>query len=99
MLDGRVVLAWVDRFGSQSIRARMALTIDAAFQPESEVQIYAHAAPKDSDVRDTGDLLAGMEMWGFGLPFATALPDGDVIVTYYAGDNRAMSLHFVRLSF
>jgi len=32
------------------------------------------------------------------LPFATTLPDGDVLVTYYAGDNHAMSLQFARLS-
>lgn len=96
--DGRVVLAWVDRFGDQCIRARITPTIDGDFDPASEVVIYTHASPKDSKSKDTGDLLAGMEMWGFGLPFATTLPDGDVLVTYYAGDNHAMSLQFARLS-
>ena len=91
-------MAWVDRFGDQCIRARITPTIDGDFDPASEVVIYTHASPKDSKSKDTGDLLAGMEMWGFGLPFATTLPDGDVLVTYYAGDNHAMSLQFARLS-
>ena len=95
--DGRVVLVWVDRFGGQCIRARVAPSIDAPFDPESEVTIYSHAAPKDKKSQDTGHLLVDMEIWAFGLPFATALPDGDVLVTYYAGDASAMSLHFARL--
>ena len=31
--DGRVVLAWVDRFGSRSIRARLATDVEAPFDP------------------------------------------------------------------
>lgn len=95
--DGRVVLAWVDRFGEQSIRARMSSTIDAPFDQETEVSIYQHPMPKNSNIQDTGDLLAGMEMWSFGLPFAVNLPGGDVLITYYAGNQHTMSLHFARL--
>ena len=97
LLDGRVVLAWVDRFGDQCIRARIAPSVDANFDLESEVIVYLHSAPKNGKNQDTGKLLAGMEMWSFGLPFATALPGGDVLVTYYAGDSQTMSLHFTRL--
>lgn len=95
--DGRVVLVWVDRFGSQSIRARIAPSLDAPFDPASEVVVYAHTSGPKNQAGDTGDLLVGMELWSFGLPYAEALPDGDVLVTYYAGDNEAMSLHWARL--
>ncbi|MEZ4731353.1 MAG: sialidase family protein [Caldilineaceae bacterium] len=94
--DGRIVLPWVDRFVTHSIRARVAAAVDAPFDPASEVVIYTHggAAKRDDN---TGDLLAEMGAWSFGLPSATALPDGDVLVVYYAGDNGAMDLHWARL--
>jgi len=95
--DGRVVLAWVDRFGGQCIRARISPAIDAPFDPKSEVLVYQHPLPKGSNTQNTGDLLAGMEMWSFGLPFAVHLPDDDVLIAYYAGNHSAMDLHFARL--
>ena len=94
--DGRVVLAWVDRFGSHSIRARVAAAVDAPFDPASEVVIYTHGNQAKRDDK-TGDLLAEMGAWSFGLPSATALPDGDVLVVYYAGDNGAMDMRWARL--
>lgn len=95
--DGRVVLAWVDRFGDQCIRAAIAPTLDAEFDPDTEVVIYRHTTSENKKSQDVGDLLVGMEMWGFGLPFAAYLPGGDVLVIYYAGDVRAMNLHYAHL--
>ncbi len=88
--DGRVVLAWVDRFGSRSIRARLATAADAPFDEATEVELYRQTAggsPTAAGHGDTGELLAEMGLWSFGLPFAAALPDGDVMVVYYAGDD------------
>ena len=39
-----------------------------------------------------------MSIWTFGLPYAEALPDGDVLVLYYAGTNAEMSIRFTRLA-
>ncbi len=97
LADGRMVLAWVDRFASQSIRARLAPAIDAPFDPASEVTIYSHATAKNDATGDTGELLGEMALWSFGLPYACALPDGDVLVAYYAGNADAMSLYLARL--
>lgn len=94
--DGRIVLAWVDRFVSHSIHARLAAAVDAPFDPASEVVIYTHGSEAKRD-DNTGDLLVEMGAWSFGLPSATALPDGDVLVVYYAGDNGAMDIHWARL--
>lgn len=94
LLDGRVVLAWVDRFGTRSIRARLARSIDAPFQ--DEVEIYAHAKAQAAS-SDTGDMLASMDVWSFGLPSATALPDGDVLVVYYAGEPKALDVRWAKL--
>jgi hypothetical protein len=94
--DGRVVLAWVDRFGSHSIRARLAGTIDAPFEAESEVAVYEHEVMATA-TDNTGELLKDMSMWSFGLPYAEALPDGDVLVLYYAGSDEALDIHWARL--
>jgi hypothetical protein len=96
--DGRVVLAWVDRFHSRTIRARLADSIDATFDPATEVVIYSHSTgaqtlPGD----DTGAMLTDMALWTFGLPYAEALPDGDVIIFYYAGSENCMDIHWSRL--
>jgi hypothetical protein len=99
LADGRVILPWVDRFITHAIRARLAPAIDAPFEPDSEVVLYSlgesatHAPSEDS----TGALLADMSLWTFGLPYAEALPDGDTLVVYYAGDDAAMDIRWARL--
>jgi len=94
--DGRIVLAFVDRFGSQSIRARMAQHLDAPFDAASETTLYTHKQP-EAAAGDTGDMLASMDLWSFGLPSTTALPDGDVLVVYYAGTPQSLDVHWAKL--
>jgi hypothetical protein len=98
MPDGRVVLAWVDRFASHSIRARLSERPDAPFEPETEVTIYQHPAIGGTLRQTTGDMLADMGLWTFGLPYAEALPDGGVLVVYYAGHEGSMAIHWARLA-
>ncbi|RYE10736.1 MAG: exo-alpha-sialidase [Hyphomicrobiales bacterium] len=95
--DGSMVLAWVDRFGTKSIRARYAPAIDAPFDPASEVVIYTHGAGEAASA-DTGDMLASMDLWSFGLPFAEVLPNGEVLVFYYAGEPKALDVRWARLA-
>ncbi len=96
---GRVLLAWVDRFGSNSIRARIAPEIDKPFDPETEIEIHnqniLHSKTAQSDT--TGELLEDICCWTYGLPYAEVLPDGDVMVVYYAGDSNTMNIHFSRI--
>ena len=99
--DGRIVLAYVDRFQSHSIRARLALAADAPFDAATEVELYRQTTESPQSAAgqgDTGDLLAEMGLWSFGLPFSAALPDGDVMVVYYAGDDACMEVRWARLS-
>jgi hypothetical protein len=97
--DGRMVLAWVDRFGSRSIRARAAEQVAAPLTAESEIVLYAlEPAPAASTDASLGAALAEMELWSYGLPSATALPDGTVIVVYYAGSSACMNIRWARLA-
>lgn len=93
--DGQVVLAWVDRFNTQTIRARLASSIDATFDAADEVVLYTHQNPLDGDVDRAGAM--GFSVWSFGLPFAETLSDGNVVVLYYAGTETAMDIHRVIL--
>lgn len=95
--DGRIVLAWVDRFGSGSIRARVAARAAANFDPASEVTIYEHSGSAKHRSGIAG-ALDDMSVWSYGLPYAESLGDGDVMVVYYAGDQTAMDIHYARLS-
>ena len=99
--DGRIVLAYVDRFQSHSIRARLASSADAPFDADTEVELYCQTTDSPQTAAgqgDTGDLLAEMGLWSFGLPFSAALPDGDVMVVYYAGDDTCMEVRWARLA-
>jgi hypothetical protein len=95
--DGRVVLAWVDRYGTRSIRARCAPSLDGDFDAATEVVLYQHPQPPASTT-DTAAMLADMIQWTFGLPYAEALPSGDVMVVYYAGSAQCMDVRWVRLA-
>jgi len=108
--DGRTVLAWVDRFGTASIRARSAASIDAPFDVASEVTIFdlrdpgtASPDPPAADATSatnatTGDALVEMGTWSYGLPYADALPDGDVGVVHYApGRHGGTEIRWARL--
>jgi hypothetical protein len=98
--DGRVVLPWVDRFGSQSVRARLAGSVDGDFDVGTEIEIYRHATPNEQngESRTAGELLEDMSFWSYGLPFAEVLPGGDVLILYYAGDSTTMNIHYSRIS-
>jgi len=95
--DGRAVLAWVDRYGSRSIRVRQAAGLDQSFDPRTELTLYTAPAPA-AQTAGTGEMLADMGLWSFGLPYAEALPDGDVIVVYYAGTSDCMDVRYARIA-
>jgi hypothetical protein len=105
--DGRVVLAWVDRVGTASIRARQAAAVDAPFEDATEVVIHrpgeepqatGPAVPRPADPATTGEALVDMGTWSYGLAYAEALPDGDVgIVHYAAGENGGTDIRWARL--
>lgn len=97
--DGRVVLSYVDRFNTQSIRARWARDAADPFDAATDVVLYDHraGAPQGPHTGTTTDALTDMSAWSYGLPYAEPLPDGDVIVVYYAGRGEAMDARWARL--
>ena len=95
--DGRVLLSWVDRFGSRSIRARLASAVDEPFDAETEVVIYSQGDAPGEQTDSTAELLSEMSLWTFGLPYGETLADGSALVVYYAGTDEAMDIHCARI--
>jgi hypothetical protein len=96
--DGRIVLSWVDRFGAQTIRARMARGFREPFSASSEVVLYQPAASVGTSQGSLSDTLDEMSRWAYGLPFVRALPNGEAMVVYYAGSLAGTGVHWARLS-
>ena len=96
--DGRVVLPWVDRFETGTIRVRIAADVSSPFESESEVVIYAHDYGLSRTEGGTVAMLDEMGIWTYGLPYAETLENGDVMIVYYAGDQDAMDIQYARLS-
>jgi hypothetical protein len=77
---------------------RVAAAIDAPFDPASDLTLYSLLGAGSRDGGETtGAMLADMGLWTFGLPFAELLPNGEVLVVYYAGSEAAMDIRFARL--
>lgn len=95
LADGRVILPYVDRFGTRAIRARSAADIAAPFEESSDIVLYDSAAAISTG-GSTGELLAEMSVWSFGLPYAEPIPGG-ALVAFYAGDGATLDIHWVRL--
>jgi len=97
--DGRIVLAWVDRFQTRTIRARSASAADAPFGPESEVVLYQHSTGASSGpAADTGEMLGPDGCLEFRLAFCRSAAERRRLGFYYAGSLSCMSIHWTRLS-
>ena len=100
LADGRIVLAYVDRYHSHSIRVRLSADEGRSWEPDELVLWPSDAAGAAEQRHGNGmaDYLQSMAQWTFGLPVTAALPDGQVFVVYYAGDPRSQSIHWARLA-
>jgi len=56
------------------------------------------AADGEAQRRDFADYWADMSIWTFGHPAPALLPGGDVMVAFYAGDEPAMGIQWVRIA-
>jgi hypothetical protein len=98
LLDGeRLLLIYVDRFHTRSIRA--AISHDRGRSFAEDMVVYQHpAAQAERGAQSTStDYLQDMELWTFGRVDATVGPGGSVWIIYYAGDARSTDIRWARL--
>lgn len=82
--DGRIVMVYVDRTAAPVIKARVSADGGHAWEEETIVyrmDIATQTVRKDS----MEDAWAEMAAFSLGLPATAALPNGDVLVVFYAG--------------
>jgi len=99
---GRVLAAYVHRHDPPGLRAILSDDGGRTWDAAAELVFYEkQRGGRESGMggkRDFGDYWADMSIWTFGHPAAARLPGGEVMVAYYAGDETAMSIHWVRIS-
>ena len=97
---GRVFAAYVHRHPPPTLRAILSDDFGRTWTAADELVFYEKATGPESGMagsRDFSDYWADMSIWTFGHPTPLLLPNGDVMVAYYAGDSTAMGIHWVRI--
>jgi hypothetical protein len=109
VIDGQhVFAAYVHRHYPPSLRAILSNDFGKTWAAAEELVFYEKAHGKQESgmggqrgkvprQRDFADYWADMSVWTFGHPAPLLLPDGNVMVAFYAGDETAMSVHWVRI--
>lgn len=84
--DGRTVMVYVDRAGSPEIKMRTSSDYGRTFPVETEYVVYQLKSERQSGQQNSVQhTWAEMEKFSLGLPVTTLLPDGDILVLFYAG--------------
>jgi hypothetical protein len=97
---GRVFAAYVHRHDPPSLRAILSDDFGRTWTAAEELVFYEKRLGAESGMgssRAFADYWADMSIWTFGHPEPLLLPDGDVMVAYYAGDLTAMGIDWVRI--
>ena len=95
-----VLMLYVHRHHPPSLRAVLSHDGGETWDTGGEMVFYS------KDVREAGmdagtataDYWQDMELWTFGLPSGVVLPDGDVLVVYYAGYSRQTHMAWSRIA-
>lgn len=98
---GRVLAAYVHRHFPPSLRALLSENYGRSWDIEHELVFFESAAGAESGIGGTrtfSDYWADMNVWSFGHPESVLLPDGQIVIAFYAGDRRAMSIRWVRIA-
>ena len=98
----RVFAAYVHRHHPPSLRAILSDDFGRTWTAAEELVFYEkkHGGPESGmgGKRAFGDYWADMSVWTFGHPTPLLLPDDSVMVAFYAGDETAMGIHWVRIA-
>jgi hypothetical protein len=96
--DGKLLLVYVDRYLTHTIRAVLSDDMGQSFR--DEVVIYEHPTADGRNGRSSKAMtnyLQEMDIWTFGRVDAVKAPDGQVMIVYYAGTRDATNIHWAQL--
>ncbi len=86
LADGRLAMVYVDRTGAPAIRCRTSADGGRSWPVETALTLYESVLPSQTVHKDgMADAWSEMGKFSVGLPATASLPDGDMLVVYYAG--------------
>ncbi len=84
--DGRIALVYVVRKDESGIKLRVSSDGGKTWPAETETALYQPELPPQSGKKTSmQDTWSEMERFSFGLPATALLPNGDLLVVFYAG--------------
>ena len=84
--DGSIAMVYVDRTSRPTIKMRLSFDKGKTWPDETEIVIYSSGINSQTQEKSTmQDAWAEMGKFSVGLPMTTLLPDGTVLVVFYAG--------------
>lgn len=99
---GRIFTAYVHRHQPPSLRAVLSNDFGESWHWADELVFYNKVRGGGeagmNGPRDFGDYWADMSIWTFGHPAPARLPTGEIMVAYYAGNEKAMGIEWVRIA-
>ena len=96
--DGRLVVIYLDRFKTRSIRARLSEDGGRTFGSE-ELVIYEQPGHSrdQGDQSDPTAYLQDMQLWTFGRIDAIADTSGDIWVIFYGAGENVTNIYWARI--
>lgn len=90
--DGRIVMVYVDRTASPIIKARISRDNGRTWPDETETVMHESDSGGQTRTKQAmQDAWAEMGAFSIGLPATAPLPNGDVLVVYYAGPRAGLT--------
>jgi hypothetical protein len=83
--DGRIAMVYVDRTAQPIIKLRVSSDGAKTFPAATELLLYCFDGSQTWRKGSMQDTWAEMGAFSVGLPSTALLPDGDILVVYYAG--------------
>ncbi len=84
--DGRIAMVYVDRTGAPAIKLRLSGDGGKTWPRSSEIVLYQTGLGSQSARKSSlQEAWTEMEKFSLGLPAAARLPEGDILVIFYAG--------------
>ena len=98
--DDRIIVAYTHRRDPPGIALSISDDFGQTWDRSQDLMVYDSSAGTESGAttsRSQAELWGDMERWRFGHPRAVQLPDGEVFVVYYAGDDVVKSARWARI--
>ncbi|MCK4602924.1 MAG: exo-alpha-sialidase, partial [Phycisphaerae bacterium] len=99
--DGRMVIAYIDRWNTRAIRVAISNDLGRTFEMFDRPLYEQHAGRVDpgQEAATSEQALQDQQLWTFGCQSLESTQAGDVWATYYAGDSASTNIHWAQLRF